>query len=89
MGISLSPDKERFIAAKIASGQYRSPLEALLLQGIENGESSEMTEDDWADIRREVYQRHAARKAGKTPESSVTYCLAGGSSRTFTASGFK
>jgi antitoxin ParD1/3/4 len=82
--ISLSPDKERFIAAKIASGQYRTPaevveealdllterdenegqLEALLLEGIESGEPSEMTEDEWVDVRREVHQRHAARKAG-------------------------
>ena len=84
MDISLSPEKERFIAAKIASGQYRTTaevveealdllmerdenegqLEALLLEGIESGEPSEMTEDDWADVRREVHQRHAARKAG-------------------------
>lgn len=84
MDISLSPDKERFIAAKIASGQYRTPaevveealdllterdenegqLEALLLEGIESGEPSEMTEDEWVDVRREVHQRHAARKAG-------------------------
>jgi len=82
--ISLSPDKERFIAAKIASGQYRTPaevveealdllterdenegqMEALLLEGIESGEPSEMTEDEWVDVRREVHQRHAARKAG-------------------------
>jgi hypothetical protein len=39
-------------------------LEALLLEGIESGEPSEMTEDEWVDVRREVHQRHAARKAG-------------------------
>jgi len=38
-------------------------LEALLREGIESGDSTEMTEEDWEDIHREVRQRHARMKA--------------------------
>jgi antitoxin ParD1/3/4 len=37
-------------------------LEALLRDGIESGESTEMTAGDWEDVRREVRQRHAHLK---------------------------
>jgi antitoxin ParD1/3/4 len=34
-------------------------LEALLLEGIESGPSREMTAEDWDELRRRVWQRHA------------------------------
>jgi antitoxin ParD1/3/4 len=40
-------------------------LETLLLEGIESGEASEMTDEDWNDIRKEVKRRAAQRKKGK------------------------
>lgn len=39
-------------------------LEALLMEGIESGPSREMTGDDWEELRRRVWQRHA-EGAGK------------------------
>ena len=37
-------------------------LEALLQEAEDSGEATEMTEQDWENIRREVHQRHAERK---------------------------
>jgi antitoxin ParD1/3/4 len=42
--------------------QAEARLEALLREGIESGDSADMTEADWQDIRREVRQRHAQLK---------------------------
>ena len=39
-------------------------LEGLLLEGLQSG-ASEMTPEDWADIRREVRKRHEARDLKK------------------------
>jgi antitoxin ParD1/3/4 len=38
-------------------------LESLLLEGLQS-ETSEMTEEDWADIREEVRQRRQRRTTG-------------------------
>jgi antitoxin ParD1/3/4 len=38
-------------------------VEGLLREGIESGESTEMTEKDWEEIRREVRQHHAQLEA--------------------------
>ena len=38
-------------------------LESLLLEGLRS-EASEMTEEDWADIREEVRRRHHERQTG-------------------------
>ena len=38
-------------------------LEALLQEAEDSGEATEMTEQDWENIRREAHQRHAERKA--------------------------
>jgi len=43
--------------------QAEDRLEALLQEGEDSGEATEMTEEDWGNIRREVHQRHAERKA--------------------------
>lgn len=34
-------------------------LDALLIEGIESGPPVEMTANDWAELRRRVWQRHA------------------------------
>jgi antitoxin ParD1/3/4 len=34
-------------------------LETLLIEGIESGPSREMTAEDWEELRRRVWQRHA------------------------------
>lgn len=36
-------------------------LEASLLEGVDSGESDEMTSDDWLDIRRQVRENLAKR----------------------------
>ena len=38
-------------------------LEALLIEGLESGEATEMTPQDWADIRAEALKQFEARKA--------------------------
>ena len=43
--------------------QTEDRLEALLQEAEDSGEATEMTEQDWENIRREVHQRHAERKA--------------------------
>ena len=42
----------------------QAKLEALLMEGIQSGESTEMTAQDWEDIRREALARIASRKEG-------------------------
>jgi antitoxin ParD1/3/4 len=41
-------------------------LEALLIEGIQSGEPTEMTRQDWDDIRREAVKHLEARKSRKT-----------------------
>lgn len=38
-------------------------LEALLIEGIQSGEPTEMTRQDWDDIRREAVNQFEARKS--------------------------
>jgi len=40
-------------------------LEALLLEGIQSGEPTEMTRQDWDDIRRVARKQFEARKSSK------------------------
>jgi antitoxin ParD1/3/4 len=35
-------------------------LETLLMEGLESGPSREMTAEDWEELRRRVWERHAA-----------------------------
>jgi antitoxin ParD1/3/4 len=42
--------------------QVISALEAEIIKGLESGESTPMTQEDWQEIRNEVRRRHAARK---------------------------
>ncbi|HEY6390731.1 MAG TPA: type II toxin-antitoxin system ParD family antitoxin [Bryobacteraceae bacterium] len=41
-------------------------LEALLMEGIQSSEPTEMTRQDWDDIRREALKQFQARKSQKT-----------------------
>jgi antitoxin ParD1/3/4 len=41
-------------------------LEALLMEGIQSSEPTEMTRQDWDDIRREALKQFEARKSRKT-----------------------
>ncbi|MGA2186544.1 MAG: type II toxin-antitoxin system ParD family antitoxin [Bryobacteraceae bacterium] len=41
-------------------------LEALLLEGIQSGQPTDMTRRDWDDIRREALKQFEARKSRKT-----------------------
>jgi antitoxin ParD1/3/4 len=41
-------------------------LEALLMEGIRSGDPTEMTRQDWDDIRREALKQFQARKSHKT-----------------------
>jgi len=44
----------------------QAKLEALLMEGIQSGEPTEMTRQDWEDIRRQALARLKARKARKS-----------------------
>ena len=41
-------------------------LEAMLLEGLQSGEPTEMTRQDWADIRREALRQLENRKTRKS-----------------------
>lgn len=41
-------------------------LEALLVEGIQSGQPTEMTRQDWEDIRREALKQFESRKSRKT-----------------------
>jgi len=40
----------------------RAALETEILQGLQSGDSTPMTDRDWREIRQEVRRRHARRK---------------------------
>jgi len=40
----------------------RERLEALILEGLQSGESGEMTAEDWDRLKRRVWQRHAEKR---------------------------
>ena len=48
------------------SRKAREKLEALLMEGVQSGEASEMTRLDWSDIRTEALKQFEARKARKS-----------------------
>ena len=41
-------------------------LETLLMEGIQSGEATQMTRQDWTDIRTEAVRQFEARKARKS-----------------------
>ena len=58
-----------YICALVREDQKRKAqerLEALLLEALDSGEPTEMTPDDWEQIRQEGLARLHARRAGKS-----------------------
>jgi antitoxin ParD1/3/4 len=56
-----------YVCALIRADQKRKAeerLEALLLEGLNSGEPSEMTAADWREIRREVEERLGQHRTG-------------------------
>ena len=45
--------------------QAQERLEAMLMEGIQSGEPTEMTRQDWADIRQEALKQFKARRSRK------------------------
>lgn len=45
--------------------EVKAALEAEILKGLQSGEPSPMTDDDWEGIRTEVKKRYAKRKKRK------------------------
>ena len=41
-------------------------LESMLMEGIQSGERTEMTREEWSDIRREAVKQLEARKSRKS-----------------------
>jgi antitoxin ParD1/3/4 len=55
---------EEYIGALVEAERARARLEELIVEGFESGPATEMTAQDWEDIRRKVRERHAARPPG-------------------------
>jgi antitoxin ParD1/3/4 len=56
-----------YVQALIRNEQKRKAqerLEALLLEGLASGPATPMTDEDWADIRRQVHERLKERGSG-------------------------
>jgi len=49
--------------------QTQDRLEALLLEGVESGDTSPMTKQDWAELRTEVAERLQKYRAGRGKRS--------------------
>ncbi len=55
----------RELVRKDEKRKAQEKLEALLLEGLQSGDSTEMTRADWEEIRREAMARIEARKTPK------------------------
>lgn len=53
---------DEYFCELIRQDQERQNLENLLLEGIASGEATEMTENDWIDIRNSVYKKLHSHK---------------------------
>jgi antitoxin ParD1/3/4 len=42
----------------------KEALESEILKGLNSGEATPMTADDWQDLRQEIVKRHSLRKNG-------------------------
>ena len=58
-GYSTASEYVRQLVREDQKRAAQERLEALLLEGIESGPAHEMTADDWNELRRRVWQRHA------------------------------
>lgn len=64
-GYSTTSEYFRMLLREAQERKAKARLEALLVEGLNSGEATPMTEDDWTDIRREVRERVTARNATK------------------------
>ena len=62
-GYSTTSEYFRALVRDAQDGKAKEHLERLLLEGLNSGEATTMTEQDWEDIRREVRERSARRAA--------------------------
>ena len=56
---------DEYIRQLVSEDQKRAAwdrLESLVLEGVDAGESQEMTSADWEDLKRKVVRNHAAGK---------------------------
>ena len=51
----------------MGSAKAQDKLEALLLEGIQSSEPSDMTRQDWDEMRREAWKQFEARRSRKKP----------------------
>ena len=52
-----------YVRELIRSDQKRKAqerLEAILLEGVQSGEAREFTAEDWAELKRRIWERHPA-----------------------------
>ncbi len=61
-GYSSVSEYVRELIRKDQKAKAREALEAEILTGLDSGEPTPMTADDWQAIRNEVRQRYAARQ---------------------------
>ncbi|MBI3461736.1 MAG: type II toxin-antitoxin system ParD family antitoxin [Planctomycetes bacterium] len=61
-GFDTAGDYIRALLRQAQQQKAKVRVEALLLEGLNSGKPSEMTAQDWAEIRREVRARHTRRK---------------------------
>jgi antitoxin ParD1/3/4 len=62
-GYSTASEYVRALIREDQKRKVQEKLEALLLEGLENGNAKEPTAEDWAGIRRRVHERLPQRKA--------------------------
>lgn len=60
-GYTTTSDYFRELVLEDQKRKAQEKLEALLLEGLDSGESTAMTRHDWAEIRQAVHERIAQR----------------------------
>jgi len=60
-GYSTASEYVRELIRADQKRKSRERLEALILEGLQSGEPAEMTAEDWEELRRRVWQRHAGK----------------------------
>ena len=61
-GYSTTSEYFRELVRERQKQKSQEKLEALLLEGLQSGDSTPMTKNDWEDLRREIRERAAARQ---------------------------
>ncbi|MHB1034212.1 MAG: type II toxin-antitoxin system ParD family antitoxin [Pirellulales bacterium] len=63
-GYSTASEYVRELIRSDQKRKERDRLEHLVLEGLEGGASKEMTADDWAELKRRVWDRHSKNSVG-------------------------